>query len=71
MEGEDTGCGVLVLSWRQDEQAGRENTTTTQPSMIVTVPGAVVAQEEPTNWKVSGSTPASPGHMSKCPWARH
>jgi len=33
-----------------------------------------VAQEEeqlPINWKVGGSTPASPGYMLKCPWARH
>ena len=35
--------------------------------------GAAVAQEEesPVNRKVGGSTPASPGYMSKCPWARH
>ena len=33
-----------------------------------------VAQEEdqsPINQKVSGSTPASPGYMSKRPWAKH
>ena len=68
------GGGFSCTKWYIHDLRRSDNETLTICCFYSRI-GAAVAQEgeqSPTNRKVvSGSSPATPGHLSKCPWAKH